>query len=152
MFAFALWDRGQGRLLLARDRLGIKPLYYAVTDQELLFASEIKAILAASQGRPRFNTAVVPEFLASRFVAGEETFFHGIQKLLPGHTLTWSLEDGIRRRRYWQLPASVDETPRTLVQEAGEVRQRLEEAGRGQLISEVPPGPLLSGGPDSGRV
>jgi hypothetical protein len=75
MFAFAIWDRDRGRLLLARDRLGIKPLYYAVTDHELLFASEIKAILAAMDTRPRFNEAVLPEFLANRFVAGEETFF-----------------------------------------------------------------------------
>ena len=82
MFAFALWDRPRGRLLLARDRLGIKPLYYAVTRDELLFASEIKAILAALPGRPVFNRRVVPEFLATRFVSGQETFFEGIHKLL----------------------------------------------------------------------
>src|SRR5438309_6023869 len=78
MFAFAIWDRVRGRLLLARDRLGIKPLYYACTDQELLFASEIKAILAAGSVRPALNEAIVPEFLAAGFVAGEETFFKGV--------------------------------------------------------------------------
>src|SRR5580765_3643671 len=83
MFAFALWDRRRGRLLLARDRLGIKPLYFAVTDREILFASEIKAILAAGPLRARFNAAVLPDFLASGFVAGEETFFSGIRKLQP---------------------------------------------------------------------
>src|SRR5712691_10660506 len=89
MFAFAVWDRTRGRLLLARDRLGIKPLYYALTDDELLFASEIKAILAAGSIRPTFNKAILPEFLATRFVSGEETFFGGVRNLLPGRTLTW---------------------------------------------------------------
>src|SRR6266849_2665489 len=79
MFAFALWDRRRHRLLLARDRLGIKPLYYAVTDRELLFASEIKALLATGGIRPTFNEAVLPEFLATRYVVGEDTFFKGIQ-------------------------------------------------------------------------
>src|SRR5712691_1003013 len=80
MFAFALWDRRRRRLLLARDRLGIKPLYYACTDREILFASEIKALLAAGADPVRFNQAILPEFLATRFVAGEETFFRGIRK------------------------------------------------------------------------
>src|SRR5881397_1198341 len=70
MFAFALWDRTRRRLFLARDRLGIKPLYYASTERALLFASEIKAILAAGSIRPEFNEAVLPEFLATRFVSG----------------------------------------------------------------------------------
>src|SRR5215472_6844690 len=90
MFAFAIWDRRRRRLLLARDRLGIKPLYYAVTDDEILFASEIKAILAAGAGRPALNEEILPEFLATGFVSGEETFFDGIRKLLPGRTLSWS--------------------------------------------------------------
>src|SRR5213594_5029032 len=83
MFAFGLWDRAHGRLLLARDRLGIKPLYYACTDDELLFASEIKAILAAGPVRPALNEAILPEFLAMGFVAGPETFFRGVRKLPP---------------------------------------------------------------------
>src|SRR2546427_5434256 len=84
MFAFALWDRARKRLLLARDRLGIQPLYYAVTSRELLFASAIKAMLAAESVRPALNDAILPEFLAARFVAGEETFFRGERELLPG--------------------------------------------------------------------
>src|SRR5712691_1014744 len=68
MFALALWDRPRHRLLLGRDRLGIKPLYYAITDRELLFASEIKALLAAGGIRPTFNDAILPEFLATRYV------------------------------------------------------------------------------------
>src|SRR5947208_7014513 len=91
MFAFAVWDRTQQRLFLARDRLGIKPLYYACTDRELIFASEIKAILAGGAVSPAFNRAILPEFLANRFVAGAETFFDGVSRLEPGRTLSWSL-------------------------------------------------------------
>jgi asparagine synthase (glutamine-hydrolysing) len=90
MFAFAIWDRDKRQLLLGRDRLGIKPLYYAMTGDHLLFASEIKAILASGYIRPELNERAVPEYLASGFVSGQETFFRGIRKLLPGRTMTWS--------------------------------------------------------------
>src|SRR5437899_1044130 len=85
MFAFALWDRPRGRLLLARDRLGIKPLYYTFTRDELLFASEIKAILAALPSRPALDATVVPEFLATRSVSGAQTFFRHVETLLTWH-------------------------------------------------------------------
>ena len=149
MFAFAVWDRPRERLLLARDRLGIKPLYYAVTDHELLFASEIKAILVASSRRPALNEAILPEFLATRFVAGEDTFFRGIRKLMPGHTLSWSRAEGFRARRYWRLPAAVDEIHVPLREAAQEVRVKLEAAVRSHLMSDVPLGLFLSGGIDS---
>src|SRR5205085_3849501 len=103
MFAMAIWDRRQRRLLLGRDRLGIKPLYYACRQHELIFASEIKAILAAGV-KPVMNDAILPEFLATRYVSGEETFFQGVRKLSPAHTLTWSAAAGVSRRRYWHIP------------------------------------------------
>src|SRR5881296_3822543 len=149
MFAFAVWDRARVRLLLARDRLGIKPLYYARTDRELIFASEIKALLAASPIRAEFNEAVLPEYLATRFVAGEETFFRGIRKLLPGHTLSWSLADGFRERRYWRRPVTTDDSPVELQERASHLRTRLEAAVRSHLMSDVPLGLFLSGGLDS---
>src|SRR5207245_1613456 len=149
MFAFAVWDRARQRLLLARDRLGIKPLYYAWTDRELIFASEIKAILAGGSVPPVFNTAILPEFLANRFVAGAETFFRGVSKLLPGRILSWSARDGLRERRYWGLPAHVDGSNATLAEQAREVRARLETAVRSHLMSDVPLGLFLSGGLDS---
>jgi asparagine synthase (glutamine-hydrolysing) len=149
MFAFALWDRSRQRLLLARDRLGIKPLYYCVTDRELLFASEIKAILAVTPGRPALNHAALPEFLATRFLAGDETFFRGIRKLPPGHILTWSLAGGPRRRRYWSLPVGTDDSSAGLQQRADELRARLEATVRSHLMSDVPLGLFLSGGMDS---
>ena len=148
MFAFALWDRARKRLLLARDRLGIKPLYYAVTRRELLFASEIKAILAASP-RPAFNETILPEFLANRFVAGEETFFQGVRKLLPGRTLTWSADTGFETRRYWQLPVATDDGGADLGAHARELRSRLDAAVSSHLMSDVPLGLFLSGGLDS---
>lgn len=152
MFAFAIWDRPRQRLLLARDRLGIKPLYYAVTDHELLFASEIKGILASGAVAPHLNHAVLPEFLATRFVAGEDTLFRGIRKLLPGRTLSWSSRDGGRTRRYWHLPAVLDADPATIPQKAGEVRERLRAAVRSHLMSDVPLGLFLSGGLDSSGI
>ncbi len=152
MFAFALWDRREGRLLLARDRLGIKPLYYALTDSELLFASEIKAILAAGSVRAALDEAILPEFLATRFVSGEETFFRGVRKLLPGRTLTWSLERGFGGRRYWSLPAPREQAGGGLQEEAARVRDRLEEAVRVHLMSDVPVGLFLSGGIDSSAI
>src|SRR5438128_156216 len=152
MFAFAVWDRPQQRLLLARDRLGIKPLYYALTDRELVFASEIKAILASSALAPALNRAIVPEFLANRYVAGAETFFRGVMKLLPGRTLTWSAREGVRERRYWRLPAEVDGTSTTPVEAAGMVRAGLEAAVRSHLMSDVPLGLFLSGGLDSSAL
>ncbi len=148
MFSFAVWDRARRRILLARDRLGIKPLYYACTEEELLFASEIKALLAAGI-RPALNEAVLPELLATRFVAGEETLFRGVRKLLPGRTLVWSSREGVRERRYWHLPAAMDHGPSTLEEEAAAVRARLEATVESHLMSDVPLGLFLSGGLDS---
>jgi asparagine synthase (glutamine-hydrolysing) len=149
MFAFALWDQRRRQLLLARDRLGIKPLYYAVTDRALLFASEIKSILVAREDRPLLNTAILPEFLATRYVAGEETFFRGVRKLLPGHTLSWSDGDGLQRRRYWRLAVPEDDSPDGLEARARELEARLEAAVSSHLMSDVPVGLFLSGGVDS---
>jgi asparagine synthase (glutamine-hydrolysing) len=149
MFAFAIWDRRQRRLLLARDRLGIKPLYYAFTERELVFASEIKPIAASGALRPALNEAVLPEFLASGFVAGDETFFRGVRKLLPGRVLTWTPGEAPCERRYWHLPAPTEEAQGGLEEQARELRRLLEQAVRSHLMSDVPLGLFLSGGIDS---
>jgi asparagine synthase (glutamine-hydrolysing) len=150
MFAFAIWDRDRQELLLARDRLGIKPLYYAITERELLFASEIKAILAAGSLQPALNEQVVPEYLATGFVSGPDTFFRGIQKLLPGRTLTWSRKNQLRERQYWQVPVSAPQrNAQSLKEQSTEVRARLSDAVRSHLLSDVPVGLFLSGGIDS---
>jgi asparagine synthase (glutamine-hydrolysing) len=152
MFAFAIWDGPRRRLLLARDRLGIKPLYIAATANELLFGSEIKAILAATSGRPSIDASVMPEYLAAGFVTGERTMFSGITRLLPGHTLTWSAEDGVRRRRYWQLPAPSSQNTAPFAAEASDLRERLTLAVKRHLMSDVPLGVFLSGGLDSSAL
>jgi len=149
MFAFALWDRERRQLLLARDRLGIKPLYYAITERHLLFASEIKAILASGFVQAALNERVIPEYLATGFVSGSETFFRGIRKLLPGRTLTWSRDANVRERRYWSLPDRPPKRPQSLKVQAEELRARLRDAVRSHLMSDVPVGLFLSGGIDS---
>ncbi|MBI2116986.1 MAG: asparagine synthase (glutamine-hydrolyzing) [candidate division NC10 bacterium] len=111
--------------------------------------SSIKAILVAGSVRPAFNMAVLPEYLATRFVSGEETFFQGVRKLLPGRTLTWSLAEGPRTRRYWRLPTGTDDSPRPPGERARELRVRLSQSVRSHLLSDVPLGLFLSGGLDS---
>src|SRR5581483_11781555 len=105
MFAFALWDAARRRLLLVRDRLGIKPLYWARRGSTLLFASEIKAILASGLIRAQADEARLPELLSTRYISGTETLFRGIHKLLPGHRLVF--ENGeVREREYWDIPVA----------------------------------------------
>lgn len=149
MFAFAIWDNNRRRLFLARDRLGIKPLYYAVTGGEVLFGSEIKAILDAGTIKPELNTAILPEFLATRFSAGAQTFFKGVRKLLPGRTLSWSPDQGFRGRRYWRLPSTITRSGETFEECARTVRENLEQAVSSHLVGDVPVGLFLSGGIDS---
>ena len=103
MFAFALWDSSNRRLLLVRDRLGIKPLYWALAGDTLLFGSEIKALLASGLIEPQVNDDALPEALGTRYVSGTGTLFRGIQKLLPGHLLVFQ-QGGIRVRQYWDVP------------------------------------------------
>jgi asparagine synthase (glutamine-hydrolysing) len=149
MFAFAIWDRQKRKLLLGRDRLGIKPLYYAQTDEHILFASEIKAILASGYVRPALNERVIPEYLATGFVSGPETFFRGVRKVLPGRTMTWTASSRVRERRYWHIPESATDIRVDLRKETDELRGRLTDAVRSHLMSDVPVGLFLSGGIDS---
>ena len=152
MFAFAIWDAPKRRLLLARDRLGIKPLYFSCSGTELLFGSEIKAILAASSTTPPIDESGLPAYLSTGFVSGEQTLFRGITRLRPGHTLSWSLADGVQQRRYWQLPAPAERAPRSFATEAASLRTRLTGAVKRHLMSDVPLGVFLSGGIDSSAI
>ena len=153
MFAFAIWDAGRRRLLLARDRLGIKPLYWTRAGDRLVFGSEIKAILASGLVAAEANEAALPELLGTRSIAGEATMFRSIFKLLPGTLLTF--EDGrITCRHYWDVPLGRDAAAVTRPREddVREFRARLEEAVRLRLMSDVPLGVFLSGGIDSSAI
>jgi asparagine synthase (glutamine-hydrolysing) len=149
MFAFAIWDSTLETLMLSRDRLGIKPLYYMITDHELLFGSEIKAILAALPSAPALDQSQLPEFLANGFVSGSSTLFTGIKRLLPGHTLMWSRKEGFRTRQYWRVATNTTAVAHTFADAAEELREQLFAAVRRHLMSDVPLGVFLSGGIDS---
>jgi asparagine synthase (glutamine-hydrolysing) len=154
MFAFALWDEPKRRLLLARDRVGIKPLYWSLAGGTLLFGSEIKSLLASGLIEPRANEAALPELLSTRYVSGAETMFHGVQKLLPGNVLVF--ENGsVRIRQYWDIPSAGARQPSAVSGQHAVVarfRELLEESVRLRLMSDVPLGMFLSGGIDSSAI
>jgi asparagine synthase (glutamine-hydrolysing) len=154
MFAFAIWDAPRRRLLLARDRLGVKPLYWARVGSRLLFGSEIKAILRSGLVRADANEAALPELLGTRYLSGAETLFKGIHRLMPGHTLVF--ENGtITTRPYWDVPAGEpadDLNGRPEKEIVRMFRDLLEESVRIRLMSDVPLGMFLSGGLDSSAI
>lgn len=149
MFAFGVWNDDRRELFLARDRLGIKPLYYVHADDgALYFASEIKALLAAGNVRAELNMNAVPDYLANHAPSGAETLFAGVRRLPAGHTLRW--RDGeIELGRYWDVAhgAAVDERPdEELIRDFAEL---FRESVRIRLMADVPLGAFLSGGIDS---
>ena len=152
MFAFAIWDDTQRRLFVARDRLGIKPLYYRLSAESFLFGSEIKAVLAHPEIRPGFNRAVLPEYLAFGYLSGSETFYGGIRKLMPGHWLEVNERGGLRIKQYWDLSIAAEESVRDESYYASAYRDLLENAVSSHLMSDVPVGVFLSGGLDSSAV
>src|SRR5919112_4004371 len=153
MFAFALWDAPRRRLLLARDRLGIKPLYWTVRDNRLIFGSEIKAILASGLVQPQANESGLPELLGTRYLLGEETLFKGIHKLLPGHLLVYE-QGRVTTRQYWDVPVgAVASAPEPNGREwVSRFRALLDESVRLRLMADVPLGMFLSGGLDSSAI
>jgi asparagine synthase (glutamine-hydrolysing) len=149
MFAFAVWDRARRRLFMARDRLGVKPLYWTLAGSTLAFGSEIKAILLSGLIEPQANAACFPELLGTRYISGEDTLFRHVRKLLPGHLLVF--ENGqVRIRQYWDVPVNGPAEQTTNVVER--FRELLEESIRLRLMSDVPLGVFLSGGVDSSAI
>ena len=154
MFAFAIWDANRHRLLLARDRMGIKPLYWTVVRNRLVFGSEIKAILESRLVRAEANERALPELLGARYLSGAETLFTGIHRLLPGHVLVF--EGGAATtRQWWDVPVGRRDPALANLNRAQLVdrfRAKLEDAVRTRLMADVPLGMFLSGGLDSSAV
>jgi asparagine synthase (glutamine-hydrolysing) len=155
MFAFALWDRRRKTLLMARDRLGVKPLYYAeLADGRLIFGSELKALLIVPELPRRIDASAVEDYFTFGYVPDPKTIFRDVKKLEPGAYLYVRRGDtGRTPVRYWDVPLAGERIPpesRGLWEQ--ELRARLKESVRRRLISEVPLGAFLSGGIDSSAV
>jgi asparagine synthase (glutamine-hydrolysing) len=151
MFGLALYDQKKGRLLLARDRFGKKPLHYAFKDGRLYFGSEIKAILAVAPELAQVNQEALLQYMYFGYVPDPLTAFVPIKKLPPGHLLEFERGE-IKVRQYWDLPQYGTHQPRSEEECLEELEYRLAEAVRIRLISDVPLGALLSGGTDSSTV
>jgi asparagine synthase (glutamine-hydrolysing) len=152
MFAFAIWDQNRQRLLLARDRLGVKPLYYHLTDEGVIyFASEIKALIEAGGVRPELNYNALADYAANRYTSGEETMFCGVKRLMPGHTLVWS-EGQVQIERYWDVSFEKAEEQLSEAQYTEQFSELFNESVRLRLMADVPLGMFLSGGIDSSAI
>jgi asparagine synthase (glutamine-hydrolysing) len=154
MFAFALWDGGERRLFLARDRFGIKPLYYRIDRQGLVFGSEAKAILLSGGPAPEFEPGALHDLLTFGYVIAPRTFFRGISRLLPGHYLLYR-EGEAAIQSYWRVsfPAAKDPAPAASAEEWAEgLIEKMRETVSLYLRSDVPLGTWLSAGVDSSAV
>ncbi|MDG2408486.1 MAG: asparagine synthase (glutamine-hydrolyzing) [Pirellulales bacterium] len=152
MFAFVIWDSGRQRLFAARDKLGIKPLYYALGGNQLLCASEIKSIFASGLCSPQLNDTRLPELLTFGYLSGQETLFEGVQTLPPGHRMFWSTE-GLAVEQYWDIPQIPDEpSVRSEADWISQFTELFEETVSLRLMSDVPLGVFLSGGLDSSAI
>jgi len=156
MFAFAIWDAKRRELFIARDRLGVKPLYYVHADDgSLYFASEIKALLEARAVAPEVNFKALPDYLANHATSGEGTLFRGVERLLPGHTLLW--RDGqVQIEKYWDVTFAPDADEEHGRRTDGEYIEEWAELFRTsvrlRLMADVPLGMFLSGGIDSSAI
>jgi asparagine synthase (glutamine-hydrolysing) len=155
MFAFAVWDAAEQRLILARDRFGKKPLYYCAAGSALVFASEIKGVLAHPGVSRDLDPAAIPAYLTFGYVPTPRTFFAGIQSLPPGHVLTVDADAPPRLERYWtpsRRPPRSGLAAVSLEEAGSELRRLLTEAVARRMVADVPIGALLSGGVDSSAV
>ena len=150
MFGIALWDRRNRSLLLARDRVGIKPLHYALAGDRLYFGSEIKSILAAYDAPPALDLEALDHYLSFLYTPRDASIFAGVRKLPPGHFLRWQ-NGAVHVQAFWQLPAE-EHAPSSEGEAVEALRVVLQDAVRSHLMSEVPLGAFLSGGVDSSLV
>jgi asparagine synthase (glutamine-hydrolysing) len=146
MFAFAIWDDRNKSLFLARDRVGIKPLYYSQSRTSVIFASEIKALLADADLQAEVRSSMIDRFLTFDYLPGEETLFKNVYKLAPGHSLSFRAGKSYKRQ-YWDL--HFEPSPSSFQHAKSRLLRLLEESVALHMISDVPVGFLLSGGVDS---
>ena len=151
MFAFAVWDVERRRLLLARDRIGIKPLYFTRTPERFLFASELKSILQLPDVPRALDPRSVGHLFAALCTPASDSIVRGIHKLEPGHVLSVGPDGRVARRRYWEFRIEPDES-KTEKQLVERLREHLDDAVRSHMVSDVPLGAFLSGGVDSSAV
>jgi asparagine synthase (glutamine-hydrolysing) len=149
MFAIAIWERAPRRLVLIRDRIGIKPLYYWIDGKNLVFGSELKAVIAHKQVPRQIDLNSLNDFLSLEYIPGPRTIFKNIQKLPPGYMLVFE-EKGQNLSQYWDLPYKPMEAGEEVCAEA--LAELIEDSVRLRLISDVPLGAFLSGGIDSSSV
>jgi len=147
MFALAVWDTQKRELFLARDRLGIKPLYYSETADGFVFASEIKALFASGKIQPEVESRQIDTYMTFGYVPGESTLFKGIKKLPPGFSMTVNVT-GIQTSQYWDVDFSPN-MHRSMQETKHELYELIEDAMRIHMRSDVPVGVFLSGGLDS---
>jgi asparagine synthase (glutamine-hydrolysing) len=152
MFAFAIWDSRNRHLFLARDRVGIKPLYYSHTAEGLVFASEIKSLLTVPEVSRELLPEAVDALWCFRYLPGEITMFRHIKKLLPGHSMDITADGRLNIRQFWDLNFSESDSYGSLQMAAGSLSELLRDTIRMHMISDVPVGFLLSGGVDSSAV
>jgi asparagine synthase (glutamine-hydrolysing) len=152
MFAFAIWDKRKKELFIARDRFGVKPLYYYLDDQgSLFFGSEIKTILEAGAVKAELNYNALPDQLANHGTSRDETLFKGVKRLLPGHTLVWK-DGNLELRKYWDIRFEPKHQDRSDAEFVDEWREMFRESVRLRLMADVPLGMFLSGGIDSSAI
>jgi asparagine synthase (glutamine-hydrolysing) len=152
MFAFAIWDRSKRRLFIARDRLGVKPLYYRYHGDVLLFGSEIKSILAYPGVHAEFDSSTLAEYLAFGYITGERTMYSDIRKLMPGHILIVGDTGQLQISQYWDLSTTSDDESQPREYYVSQYRKELEQCVASHLMSDVPLGVFLSGGLDSSAM
>src|SRR6516225_1760652 len=150
MFAFAVWDSRRRRLLLARDRLGIKPLFYRLEPHRLLFASELRALRTLASTAFEVDPQSVYDFFGFRYIPAPRTLYRGVEKLLPGHLMVADAK-GARTSAYWDIPGEEDAS-RGAGEWAEAVMELLRESLQLRLIADVPLGVFLSGGTDSSTL
>ncbi len=152
MFAFAIWDSRKRLLFCARDRVGIKPFYYSLDHDRLIFASEIKSLLAYPGMKAEMASGVIPEYLAFGYLSGQGTMFAGVEKLAPGNRMLVGEDGQVKIETYWDLPQSAEDDGKSASEYARGYRELLEQSVESHLMSDVPLGMLLSGGLDSSAV